>query len=183
MRTLKGPAIFLAQFMADDEPFNTIDVMAQWAGRLGFVGMQVPIGNPAFIDVGLAAQSKDYCDELNERVAAHGVEITELSTHLEGQLVAVHPAYNEMFDGFAPAALRGNPTARTEWAIEQVKLAAQASRNLGLTEHATFSGALLWPYLYPWPQRPQGLVEEGFSELAKRWRPILDDFEEQGVNV
>ena len=183
MRTLKGPAIFLAQFMADDEPFNNIDAMAQWAARLGFVGMQVPIGNPAFVDVGLAAQSKDYCDELNERVAAHGVEITELSTHLEGQLVAVHPAYNEMFDGFAPAALRGNPTARTEWAIEQVKLAAQASRNLGLTEHATFSGALLWPYLYPWPQRPQGLVEEGFSELANRWRPILDAFEEQGVNV
>ena len=143
MRTLKGPAIFLAQFMADDEPFNTIDAMAQWSARLGFVGMQVPIGNSAFIDVGLAAQSKDYCDELNEHVAGHGGELTELSTHLEGQLVAVHPAYNEMFDGFAPAALRGNPTARTDWAIEQVKLAAKASHNLGLNEHATFSGALL----------------------------------------
>lgn len=183
MQTLKGPAIFLAQFMADEEPFNSIDAMAQWASQLGFVGLQVPIGNPAFIDVALAAESKDYCDELRERVAAHGVEITELSTHLEGQLVAVHPAYNEMFDGFAPAELRGNPSGRTEWAIQQVKLAATASRNLGLSEHATFSGALLWPYMYPWPQRPQGLVEEGFAELAKRWRPILDAFDEQGVNV
>ena len=149
MRTLKGPAIFLAQFMADEEPFNSIDAMAQWASQLGFVGLQVPIGNPAFIDVALAAESKDYCDELRERVAAHGVEITELSTHLEGQLVAVHPAYNEMFDGFAPAELRGNPSGRTERAIQQVKLAATASRNLGLSEHATFSGALLWPYMYP----------------------------------
>ena len=183
MRTLKGPAIFLAQFIADDEPFNGLDAMAKWAEEQGFVGMQVPIRNSAFVDVALAAQSKDYCDELRERVAAHGVEITELSTHLEGQLVAVHPAYDEMFDGFAPAVLRGNAAARTEWATEQVKLAARASRNLGLSEHATFSGALLWPYMYPWPQRTQGLVDEGFAELAKRWRPILDAFEDVGVNL
>ena len=182
MKTLKGPAIFLAQFMADDAPFERIDSMAEWAANLGFKGVQVPIGNPAFIDVALAADSKTYCDELNGRVAEHGVQITELSTHLEGQLVAVHPAYDELFDAFAPEALRGKPAARTEWAIEQVKLAARASANLGLTEHATFSGALLWPMLYPWPQRPAGLVEEGFAELARRWRPILDAFDEAGVD-
>lgn len=182
MKTLKGPAIFLAQFMADDAPFNTIDSMAAWAANLGFKAVQVPVGNPAFIDIALAAESKDYCDELRGRVAVHGIEISELSTHLEGQLVAVHPAYNEMFDGFAPEAFRGKPEARTAWAIQQVTLAAQASANLGLTEHATFSGALLWPMLYPWPQRPAGLVEEGFAELARRWRPILDAFDTAGVD-
>ncbi len=183
MQTLKGPAIFLAQFMDDAEPFNSIDTMARWAAELGFVGIQVPIGNPAFIDVRLAAESRDYCDELKGRVAAHGVEITELSTHLEGQLVAVHPAYDELFDGFAPEEVRGKPAARTAWAIEQVTLAARASANLGLTEQVSFSGALLWPMMYPWPQRPPGLVDEGFAELARRWRPILDAHEEAGVNV
>ncbi len=182
MKTLKGPAIFLAQFMADEEPFDNIESMAEWAAQLGFLGIQVPIGNPAFIDVAKAAQSKDYCDELNGRVREHGVEITELSTHLEGQLVAVHPAYDELFDGFAPAALRGKPAARAEWATAQVKLAAKASRNLGLGAHATFSGALLWPLFYPWPQRPAGLIDIGFQELAARWRPILDVFDECGVD-
>ncbi len=183
MRTLKGPAVFLAQFMADDAPFNSIEAMAQWAAELGFVGIQVPIGNPAFVDVAKAAESVDYCDELQGRVRQHGVEITELSTHLEGQLVAVHPAYDELFDGFAPAQVRGNPAARTEWASQQVTLAAKASANLGLTEQVTFSGALLWPMMYPWPQRPAGLVEEGFAELARRWRPILDAHADAGVNV
>jgi len=183
MKTLKGPAIFLAQFMDDAEPFNSIESMAAWAADLGFVGIQVPIGNTAFIDVAQAAESKTYCDELKGRVAEQGVVITELSTHLEGQLVAVHPAYNEMFDGFAPPEVRGNAAARTAWAIEQVTLAAQASANLGLTEQVSFSGALVWPYMYPWPQRPSGLVEEGFAELARRWRPILDAHEEAGVNV
>ena len=182
MKTLKGPAIFLAQFMADEDPFDNIESMASWASNLGFKGIQVPIGNPSFIDVAKAAGSKDYCDELNGRVQSHGVEITELSTHLEGQLVAVHPAYDVLFDGFAPEAQRGNPSARTEWAIEQVKLAAHASRNLGLTSHVTFSGAFLWPMVYPWPQRPGGLVDAGFQELANRWRPILDAFEECGVD-
>lgn len=183
MQTLKGPAIFLAQFMDDNEPFNSIEQMAKWAADMGFVGVQVPIGNPAFIDVALAAQSKTYCDELKGRVAAQGVVITELSTHLEGQLVAVHPAYDELFDGFAAPEVRGKPKARTQWAIQQVTLAAKASANLGLTEQVSFSGSLLWPMMYPWPQRSPGLVEEGFAELARRWRPILDAHEEVGVNV
>lgn len=182
MKTLKGPAIFLAQFMTDDEPFNDIESMARWAADLGFVGIQVPIGNPAFIDVAQAAASRTYCDELKGRVEACGVVITELSTHLEGQLVAVHPAYDQLFDGFAPAAVRGNPAARTAWATEQMTLAARASANLGLAAQAAFSGALLWPMLYPWPQRPDGLVTLGFEELGKRWRPILDQFDEAGVD-
>lgn len=183
MKTMQGPAIFLAQFMADEDPFDNIESMARWASSLGFLGIQVPIGNPSFIDVAQAAASKTYCDELRGRVAGCGVTITELSTHLEGQLVAVHPAYDELFDGFAPAAVQGNPKARTEWAVDQVKLAAKASQNLGLTSHVTFSGALLWPMMYPWPQRPAGLVDAGFRELAARWRPILDAFDDAGVDL
>ncbi len=182
MKTIKGPAIFLAQFMADDEPFNNIEAIAEWAAKLGFIGIQLPIGNSSFIDVALAAESKEYCDELAGRVAEKGVVITELSTHLEGQLVAVHPTYDELFDGFAPVEVRGNPAARTEWATEQVKLAARASANLGHTAQVSFSGALLWPFVYPWPQRPAGLIDAGFSELARRWQPILDVFDEVGVD-
>src|SRR3546814_7050307 len=110
----------------------------------------------------------------------HGIEVSELSTHLQGQLVAVHPAYDSLFDGFAAEHVRGKPAERQAWAVEQVKLAAQASRRLGLSAHATFSGALAWPYVYPWPQRPAGLIEEAFAELGRRWRPILDVFEEKG---
>src|SRR3546814_10539884 len=107
-----------------------------------------------------AAESRDYCDELAGTCREAGVEITELSTHLQGQLVAVHPAYDAQFDAFAPDAVKGKPAERQAWAVEQLHLAAKASRRLGLNAHASFSGALAWPYLYPWPQRPAGLVEE-----------------------
>ena len=180
---MKGPAIFLAQFMGDEAPFNSLETILDWAASLGYKGIQVPTWDPRCIDLNLAAESKTYCDELKGKFTERGLEITELSTHLQGQLVAVHPAYDLMFDGFAPEELRGNPAARTEWAVEQVKNAAKASRNLGLTSHATFSGALLWHTMYPWPQRPAGLVDAGFAELAKRWIPILNVFEEAGVDA
>jgi len=183
MNTIKGPGIFLAQFMGDEAPYNTLDGICEWVAALGYKAVQIPTWENRLIDLKLAAESKTYCDELSGKIAAHGLIISELSTHLQGQLVAVHPAYDVMFDGFAPEAYRNNPKARTEWAVQQVKWAAQASRHLGIDRHATFSGALVWPFVYPWPQRPKGLVETGFKELAARWMPILDVFDEQGVDV
>ncbi|MGA1599907.1 MAG: sugar phosphate isomerase/epimerase family protein [bacterium] len=183
MKTIQGPAIFLAQFAGDDAPFNSFDSICEWVAGLGYQGVQVPSWDARLFDLEQAATSQAYCDEVTGVAASHGLKITELSTHLQGQLVAVHPAYDEAFDGFAAPEVRGNPKARQEWATQQLLLAAKASRNLGLTAHATFSGALAWPYLYPWPQRPAGLVETAFDELAKRWRPILDAFEDAGVDV
>lgn len=183
MQTIKGPAIFLAQFMGDQAPFNSLESICKWAASLGYVGVQIPTWDSRLIDLEKAAESKTYCDDLKGRVEACGVQITELSTHLQGQLVAVHPAYDLLFDGFAPEHLRGNPQARTAWAIQTVKNAAKASRNLGLDVHVTFSGALIWHTVYPWPQRPAGLVEMGFRELADRWVPILNAFDEAGVDL
>jgi len=180
---MKGPAIYLAQFMGDDPPFNTLENICRYMAGLGYVGVQLPAWDGRCIDLEKLAGSKDYVDEIKGTVEATGMEITELGTHLQGQLVAVHPAYDIMFDGFAPPKLHNDPKARTEWAIKQLKYAAQASRNLDLKAVVTFSGAFLWPYMYPWPQRPAGLVEEGFKELAKRWKPILDEFEECGVDL
>jgi sugar phosphate isomerase/epimerase len=183
MKTVKGPAIFLAQFAGDAAPFNTLDNICAWAARLGYKGVQIPTWDARLFDLKRAAESKTYADAIRGIVEKHGLSITELSTHLQGQLVAVHPAYDIAFDGFAPPELRGNPKARQAWAVEQLRHAAKASANLGLTAHATFSGALAWPYIYPWPQRPAGLVETAFDELAARWMPILNTFDEAGVDV
>lgn len=183
MKTIKGPAVFLAQFAGDETPFASLSEIAGWASDCGFKGVQIPSWDERLFNLELAAESSDYCDEVRGVLANHDIEVTELSTHLQGQLVAVHPAYDQMFDGFAPSELHGKPKARQEWAVDQLMMAARASRNLGLTDHASFSGALAWPYLYPWPQRPAGLIEQAFDELARRWLPILDAFDDAGVSI
>jgi len=177
---MKGPAIFLAQFAGSEAPLDSLENMAKWAADLGYIGIQVPT-DPSLFDLEVAADSQDYCDEIAGKVGQHGIQITELSTHLQGQLLAVHPAYEEMFAGFAAPEVRDNPKAWPEWATKQLVAAAKASKRLGLKAHATFSGGLLWHTMYPWPQRPAGLVEAGFQELAKRWRPVLDAFAENEV--
>jgi len=183
MKTIKGPGIFLAQFAADEPPFNSLAGLAGWASGLGFTGVQIPTFDARVFDLERAAGSRSYCEEVQGLLAGHGLAVTELSTHLQGQLLAVHPAYAELFAGFAPRALRDRPAAWREWAAQQLLWAAQASRNLGLAAHATFSGALAWHLMYPWPRRPAGLVQEAFAELARRWRPVLDAFDAAGVDV
>jgi len=180
---IKGPGIFLAQFAGDDAPFNSLQDITKWAAGLGYKGVQIPTFDGRLFDLNLAAESDTYCDEIAGICADAGVEITELSTHLQGQLVAVNPAYNEAFDAFAPEAVRGNPAARTDWAIDQVKKAAVASRKLGLKHTVSFTGSLAFPFLYPWPQRPEGLIEEAFAELGRRWTPILNHYEDNGVDI
>ncbi|MBK5291479.1 MAG: sugar phosphate isomerase/epimerase [Acidobacteriia bacterium] len=181
MPQIKGPAIFLAQFMGDESPFNNLPDITKWVKSLGYIGVQIPSWDGRAMDLKKAAESKTYCDELKGQ--CNGLAITELSSHLQGQLVAVHPAYDELFDAFADPAVRGNSKARTEWAVAQMMLVIRASANLGLSAVPTFSGALLWPTVYPWPQRPAGLVEEGFKELAKRWKPILDFADQHGQDL
>jgi sugar phosphate isomerase/epimerase len=183
MKTIKGPAIFLAQFMGADEPFNNLKSICHWAKGLGYKGVQIPTNDPGFIDIQKIAESKTYADEIKGIVNEAGLEITELSTHLQGQLVAVNPCYDLLFDGFAPEAYRNNPKARQEWAVQQLKYAAKASQNLGLNASVTFSGALIWQMVYPWPQRPAGLVDTAFTELAKRWEPILNVYDECGIDL
>ena len=181
--SIKGPGIFLAQFAGDNEPFNSLESISKWASSLGYKAVQIPTWDSRLFDLKKASSSKDYCDEILGILKKYSLELADLSTHLQGQLVAVNPAYDSMFDGFAAEEVKGNPKKRQEWAVNQLMMAAEASKNLGLHNHVTFSGALAWPYVYPWPQSPAGLIDNAFDELAKRWMPILNKFDECGVNV
>ncbi|MFN6321383.1 MAG: sugar phosphate isomerase/epimerase, partial [Bacteroidota bacterium] len=64
MKTIKGPGIFLAQFMGDQPPFNDLSSICKWAASLGFVGVQIPSGDARCIDLKKAAESKTYADEI-----------------------------------------------------------------------------------------------------------------------
>jgi len=183
MQTIKGPGLLIAQLADDRAPFDTLPGIAKWAADLGYRGLQLPSLDTRFIDVSRCAESQTYADEIIGTMSAVGLEITELATALEGQLVAVHPAYDRMFEAFAPPEVHGNPKARQAWAVERLKLAAKASQRLGLKAAQCFTGSLAWPYVYPWPQRPAGMIEEVFAEQARRWKPILDAFDEAGIDI
>lgn len=178
MASIKGPAIFLAQFMRDEAPYNSLESIGKWVADLGYKGVQIPSWDGRCFDLEKAAASKAYCDDFRAILDKIGLEPTEIAAHLQGQVLAIHPAYEEGFAGFHPAGLKG--AERTAWATDQLKKCVSASANLGLSCIPAMSGGFAWHMIYPWPQRPAGLIEESFKELANRWRPILDFATEKG---
>ena len=98
--SIKGPAIFLAQFAGDDAPFNNLENISKWASDLGYLGVQIPSWDERLINLKQASESKDYCDEIKGTLKSFNLNLTELSTHLQGQLVAVHPALKSCQNSF-----------------------------------------------------------------------------------
>ncbi len=181
MNAIKGPAIFLAQFLRDEEPFNSLESIAGWASGLGYRGVQIPTWDARVIDLDKAAESKAYCDDYRAKLDDAGVQVTELAAHLQGQVLAMHPAYEVAFGGFYPEGLSGS--ARAEWAAGELRKAVLASANMGTESVPVLSGGFAWHMMYPWPQRPPGLVDEAFGELSRLWRPLLDLADEKGLTL
>ena len=178
MPSIKGPAIFLAQFLRDEEPYNNLENIGKWVAGLGYKGVQIPTWDKRVFDRDTAAVSKTYCDDYRGLLKEMGLEPTELGGFLSGQILAFNPAYEIMFEGFHPAGLKGDE--KTKWAAGELKKDVDASVNMGTEVIPVMSGGLAWPMFYPWPQRPEGLIEEAFRELARRWLPLLDYAHENG---
>src|SRR3989449_2102955 len=85
MKAIKGPAVFLAQFAGDAPPFNSLRAIAAWAAQLGFKGVQIPSWDRRLFDLEKAAESQTYCDEVRGILAERGLQVTELSTHLQSE--------------------------------------------------------------------------------------------------
>src|SRR6202043_2528060 len=117
---------------AFEAPLDQFDGIARGVAGHGYDGGQIPGRDGRLFDLKRAAASKTYWHEVRGVLAYNDLQAFCRSTHLQGQLVAVHPAYDLAFDGFAPEKLRGSPRARQAWAVEQLLLAAKASANLGL---------------------------------------------------
>lgn len=179
MTSIHGPGIFLAQFVRDEPPFDTFDGICRWAAELGYRGVQVPAWECRHIDVDTAAESAAYCDDWRAKLAARGLVLTELNGSLAGQVMAIHPAYEVAFQPFYPRGL--DDRARVAWATDRLTKTIRAAARIGTTCVPVLSGGLAWHLAYPWPQRPPGLIEEAFRELARRWRPLLDLAGECGV--
>jgi len=179
MQTMKGPGIFLAQFLRDEAPYNSLETISGWVAGLGYAGVQVPTWDARVFDLEKAAESRTYCDEYKGILSENGMELCELASYLQGQVLAMHPAYAEMFQPFYPSGL--SLIQAKDWATDQLKKTVRASVNFGTSHISVMSGGFAWHLIYPWPQRPEGIIEEAFSELAARWTPVLDLAADHGI--
>ncbi len=181
MKKIKGPGIFLAQFLRDEAPYNNLLDISKWIASLGYKGVQIPTWDRQVFDLKIAAESSDYCSGLIENLKDIGLEPTELASHLQGQVLAMNNSYKTAFSAFYPENL--NDAEIVEWSTDQLKKSVLASANMELSSIPVLSGGFAWHMVYPWPQRPDGLIDESFKELYKRWKPILDFANEYGIKI
>ena len=106
MKKIKGPGIFLAQFLRDDKPYNNLYDISRWAADLGYKRYTRSLpGILRAIDLKIAAESKDYCAEVTGKLREIGIEITELASHLQGQVLALNNTYRTAFSAFYPEGI------------------------------------------------------------------------------
>ena len=181
MAKMKGPGIFLAQFLREVPPYNNLENIGKWVAGLGYTGVQIPTWDARVIDLKAAAESKSYCDEIKGMLKAMGLEVTELAAYLQGQTLAMNSVYKTAFSAFFPANFSDREIV--DWSAQQIKNAVIASEHMGLKAVPVLSGGFAWHMVYPWPQRPPGLVEEAFGELVNRWKPLLNFAHEKGMTL
>ena len=182
MKTIKGPGIFLAQFAGDAAPFNTLENMARWAASLGFAGVQIPTWDSRLFDLKQAAESQAYCDDILRSGSRGRTRSDRVVDAPAGAVGGQQPCVRRHAGGLRARGSGSQRAARNGQCSSCAGRRRRAATS-GSTAHATFSGALAWPYFYPWPQRPAGLIDETFAELARRWVPILNAFDEAGVDA
>jgi sugar phosphate isomerase/epimerase len=181
MAIIKGPGIFLAQFLRDEKPFDTLEHIGQWVASLGYTGIQIPTWDKRAIDLDKAAESQTYCDEVLGLLKEMGLALSELASHLQGQVLAMNQVYKTAFAAFYPPGLSDQEIV--DWATDQLRKTVQASVKMGLKTIPVLSGGFAWHMVYPWPQRPPGLVEQAFDELYRRWQPVLDFAHDNGCVI
>ncbi len=153
--------------------------LAAKAADWGYDGLELACWGDHF-DVRLGAESKTYCDEQRGKLAAAGLDVWAISNHLAGQLIC-DPNFDARSDTFAPAELAGDAEGKRRWAVEQMKFAARAARNLGVPVVNGFTGSPIWHMLYSFPPVSKEMIRDGYRYFADMFNPILDVFAECGV--
>jgi sugar phosphate isomerase/epimerase len=153
--------------------------LAEKAASWGYNGLELACWGDHF-DAEKGAKDPAYCEQQKAILAEHGLKIWSISNHLAGQLIC-DPNNDSRSDMFAPAELAGDAEGKRQWAIQQMKYAAQAAKNLGISVVNGFTGSSIWHMLYSFPPVSDKMIDDGFKFFADNFNPILDVFAECGV--
>src|ERR1700722_18435108 len=181
-KTIQGPGLFISQFIGPEPPFNTLGGISHWAAELGFKALQIPVSAVGLSDLAELSE-RDAIAAIETILGANGLTVSEVSAHRAGQLLAVHPAYDDVMDALASPDVRGNSRARRKQAKHDLRRAISNAAALGARRVAVLSGGFAWPFFYPYPPHPAGLIARAFDELAARWRPFLDEGDRAGGDL
>lgn len=158
-----------------DLPFETMCLKAK---TFGYDGLELACWGDHF-EVDKADQA--YCDQRLETLKKHSLDVYAISTHLVGQSVCDN--IDQRHKAILPDYIwgDGDPEGVRQRAAEEVIKTGEAAKKMGLDTVVGFTGSSIWHLLYSFPGVPDEMIEAGYEDFAKRWKPILDEYEKMGV--
>lgn len=157
-----------------------LDTLAEKASAWGYDGLELACGGRHF-DVKRAVEEDGYCENRRAILEEHGLDVWAISNHDVGQ--AVCDRIDERHEDILPDRVwgDGDPEGVRDRAAEEMKHTARAADVLGVSVVTGFTGSSIWPLVYAYPPTPGSMIDEGFEDFADRWTPILDVFDDAGV--
>ena len=155
----------------------SLETVCEKAKEFGYDGIE--IGLPDHLDV--TRQDIEYYDSIKALLGKYGLSVYTISTHLIGQAVC------DNIDGRHKAILPdriygdGEPEGVRKRAAEELIRTGEAAAKLGLDTVVGFTGSSIWQYLYSFPPVTEDMINEGYTDFARRFTPILDAYQKLGV--
>ncbi len=156
----------------------SFEEMCRKAREMGYDGLEIACWGD-HMDVKRASEDPQYVADRKATLARYGLGCWALGAHLAGQCVG--DLYDERLDNFAPPHVKGDPAKIREWAVQEMKYAARAARNMGCAVVTGFVGSPIWKFFYSFPQTSEEMIESAYREIVRLWTPILDEFDRNGV--
>lgn len=155
-----------------------LETMAQKAKAFGYDGLELACWGDHFE---VAKATAAYCKAKKELLAKYGLGVHAISAHLVGQ--AVCDRIDERHQCIVPDYVWGDgePEGVRQRAAKEMIATAKAAAALGVKVVNGFTGSSIWHMLYAFPPTSQAMVDAGFKDFGKRWKPILNAFQKAGV--
>ncbi len=157
-----------------------LETLAQKASAWGYEGLELACSGDHF-EVDKALSRDSYVREKRDLLAKYGLKCVAISNHLVGQ--AVCDPIDARHKSIVPASVWGDgePEGVRQRAAEEMKATARAARLFGAETVTGFTGSAVWAMLYFFPPTSQADIDAGYQDFARRWLPILDVFQAEGV--
>lgn len=159
----------------------TLEEVAAYAADCGYDGLEIACSGE-HLDVWRADEDPDYLRGRLEILERHGLRVWAISNHLKGQAVCDSPI-DFRHKAIVGSRVWGDGDAEgvRQRAAEELKLTAKCARKLGVDTVVGFTGSSIWPYVAMFPPVPAEVLDEGYADFARRWNPILEVFDGEGV--
>jgi len=154
------------------------EVMCQKASEMGYEGLEIACwGN--HLNPSKAVEDDSYVSGIKDTLAKYNLKCEAIGSHLLGQCIG---DYNDKrLNAFAPKELWDKPDEIREWATKEMKNIVILAKKMGVSIVTGFLGSTIWKYLYSFPPTTEEMIEEGFDEIERLWRPIFKDFTDNNI--